>query len=613
MKAIRWGGLITFVVIVTALVAGALLFVEPITKSILESQLSELNTAKVDIEKVTIDYSPFSIGIKGIRVTDPEQPMINMVDVDQAHFEISIADLFFHKVIINDMSLTGIQSDTPRTSSGKIIQPIESLKEEADEQAFGLSGIDLPSIDLPDVNDILKNETLTADKLIAELNTYIQNTQVKWTKIKEDINNKQRWDNYDTQYIEIETDFKGSTKEKIDAIKAAKKLSHDLKAEANKIKQAQQTFNTDIERLNKEFDVAKKSPSDDIKRIKAKYSLDQLDAGNITQLLFGEIAAEWVKLAQVWYARIAPYLEDDEQGLQEQKPSSRFTGTDIEFKEFNPKPDLYIKNASIDAITTRGKFKGTMTQLSSDQSINKQPMRLNLAGVDLKQRDKEEMAGEFNYINKNEGFSQINYSMLRYQLKGFQLSKSGSFPLVIDKSLMTMNISTRLQQGVLTGNAKLNFDETMFTSENTNNDSSFSRMVAKSFADIHTFNIDAKFSGALDKMKLKIKSDLDNKIGAQLKTKINAKKVQFEQDLKEKINEKIKAPMTELEAKREQLYQLKADVDAKQQEMKQKIAFLDGQKKSQEEIKKKDLETNKDAAVDANKDKVKDKLKGLFK
>jgi len=608
MKTIRWGGLITFVVIVTVLVAGALLFVEPITKSILESQLSELNNAKVDIEKVTINYSPFSIGITEIRVTDPEQPMTNMVDVDQAHFELSIADLFFNKVIINDMSLTGIQLDTPRTVSGKIIQPIEPLKEEVEEQAFNLSGIDLP-----DVNDILKKEILTADKLIAELNTDIQNTQVKWTTIKEDVNNKQRWDNYDTQYNKIETDFNGSTKEKIDAIKAAKQLSHDLKAEANKIKQAQHNFNTDIERLNNEFDAVKKSPSDDIKRIKAKFNLDQLDAGNITQLLFGEIAAAWVKFAQVWYARIAPYLEDDEQGQQEQKQSARFTGTDIAFKEFNPKPDLYIKNASIDAITTRGQFKGTMTQISSDQSINKQPMRFNLAGVDLKQRDKEEITGEFNYINKNKGFSQINYSMLRYQLQDFQLSKSGSFPLLIDKSLMTMDISTRLQQGVLTGNAKLNFDETMFTSENTSNDSSFSRMITASFADIHTFNIDAKFTGALDKMKFKIQSDLDNKIGAQLKTKINEKKAQFELALKEKINEKLKAPMTELEAKREQLYQLKVDVDAKQQELKQKVDFLDGQKKREEEIKKKELDTKKDAAVDANKDKVKDKLKGLFK
>ena len=71
MKGIRWGGFFTFAVIVTAFVVGTLLFIEPMVKSILESQFSELNKAKVDIEKVTIDYSPFSIGIKGIRVTDP--------------------------------------------------------------------------------------------------------------------------------------------------------------------------------------------------------------------------------------------------------------------------------------------------------------------------------------------------------------------------------------------------------------------------------------------------------------------------------------------------------------------------------------------------------------
>ena len=154
----RWGGFITFIVIVATFVAGALLFVEPMTKSILESQLSELNKAKVDIEEVTINYSPFSIGITGIQVTDPEQPMTNMVDIGQAHFALSFAELFFKKVIINDMSLTGIRVGTPRSVSGKLIQPIEPPVKE--EEAFNF-----PSFDLPDVSDILKKEPFLSFEL----------------------------------------------------------------------------------------------------------------------------------------------------------------------------------------------------------------------------------------------------------------------------------------------------------------------------------------------------------------------------------------------------------------------------------------------------------------
>ena len=187
MKAIRWGGLISFVVIVAALVAGVLLFAEPVAKNILESQLTELNKAKVDVGKVNIDYSSFSVSVSNIHVTDPEQPMVNMFEIGNANFAISFADLFFKKIIINDMSLKAIKFDTPRKASGEITKQAEAVKQTEAAESF-----DFPDIDLPDVNEILKKEPLTADKLISELNDDFNSTRESWKDIKDDINNKQR-------------------------------------------------------------------------------------------------------------------------------------------------------------------------------------------------------------------------------------------------------------------------------------------------------------------------------------------------------------------------------------------------------------------------------------
>jgi len=606
MKAIRWGGFVAFIAIVAVLVVSVLLFAEPIVKNILESQLTELNKAKVDVAKVNIDYSSFAIGVTDIHVTDPEQPMVNMLEVGKANFAISFADLFFRKVIINDMSLNAIKLDTPRKVSGQIIKQVETVKESEEEEAF-----EFPDIGLPDVSDILKMEPLTADKLLPELNDDYKKTRESWKDIKDDVNNKQRWDDYDVRYSNLRKDFKGSYAEKLRAIKSAKKLSADLKSEAEKIKQARKTFNADIERLNDKFEIAKRSPRDDIRRIREKYNLDQFDASNITQLLFGEQTAEWLRFAQTWYARIQPYLNDDEE--EEQVKIDRIVGENIKFNELDPKPSFYIKNASIDAVTSRGQFEGVITHVSSNQSINKKPMRFDVSGVNLTNRDKENIAGEFNYINKSKGSSQVAYSMSRYQLNDFQVSKSASLPLSIEKSLMDVSVDLHLQKGVLSGDAVLNFKDAVFGSKKTDKGSSLSRMVASSFEDIHEFYIKTKFNGAIDDLQFKLRSDLDNRVGDQLKVQFRDRKQRFENDLKARIDEKVKEPMAKLEAKREELNQLKADVDAKEQEIKQKLAFLKDQIKSEADLKKQELKAKTDAKLDKKKDKLKSKFKSLFK
>jgi uncharacterized protein (TIGR03545 family) len=610
MKAIRWGGLVSFVIVMSVLVAGVLLFAESIAKNILESQLTELNNAKVDIGKVSINYSSFSVSVANVQVTDPEQPMQNMFEVGNASFAISFADLFFKKVIINDMSLTGVELATSRKVSGEIAKQVEIVEIEKEG-----AGFDFPEIDLPDVSDILKNEPLTADKLIPELTADYKATQENWKNIKDDINDKQRWDGYDERYNQLQQDIKGDYKKKLASIKSAKRLSKDLKSEGEKIKQARKTFNMDVDRLNKEFDAAKKSPRDDIRRIKEKYKLDNLDAGNITQLLFGSQTAEWLKLAQVWYARLEPYLEDEDEDEEEAEAVEveRVVGEDVRFNEFDPKPDLYIKKASVDAVTPRGKFAGVITQVSSDQSINKKPMRLNLKGIDLKGRDNEIVDAEFNYINIDKGSSHVKYVMSNYQLENYQVSKSDSLPLSIDKSLMDVEIDVRLQKSVLTGYASLDFTDVAFSSKKTAKGSSFSRMLSSSFSDVHDFYIKTRFTGGIDDLQFKLRSDLDNRVGDQLKEKFREKKQSFERELRAKIYEKIKEPMAEIEAKKKQLNKIKEDVDSKEKEIKQKLAFLKEQIKSEADLKKQELKSKADKKLDKKKGKLKNKLKGLFK
>jgi len=570
MKNIRWGGLIGFIIITAAIAGSFLLFAEPLARSFLQTQLSQLNKAKVDIQAVDIGYSPFSLTITNLQATDASQPMSNMFEVAQVKFSLSLSDLIYKKFIVDDMSLSGIKLNTPRKTSGTI----ETPKKEKDQKDL-LNSLDLPKIALPDIDDILSKEPLTSEKLISELNLDIQNTQKNWQLINQDINDSNRWAQYENLYNTIQKDLKGNFSQKLQAVKSAKKLSKSLKAEAKKIKQARKTINTDISRLNDNFKAAKESPKEDIKRIKEKYSLNNLNAGNITQLLFGNKAAEWVRLAQTTYDRIKPYIGDDDKADEEQQEApARAGGKNIVFKEYNPKPGFYIRNISVDAITERGRFAGIISDVSSNQSINKQATRFKLSGKDLKHSDMEVIKGELNYIKKTKGFSELVYSITRHQLNDYPISKSSSLPIAIKKSLMDVATKVRLQNGVLAGSSRLNFNDVDFSTKNADKGNNFSRMLANSLEQVQQFYLDIKFSGAIENPKLKINSDLDKKIGTQLKAQLNKRKLAFEKNLKSKIENKIKEPMKKLETELQQLNKIKSKLNAKEKELQTRIASL---------------------------------------
>jgi len=594
MKAIRWPGLLAFVIIFGGLIGGTLLFAENIVKSMIESSLTDMNEARVDVGSVDIRYSPLALTVHNIQVADPAQPMVNSVQIGQARFALSFGDLWLKKLIIDDMSLTGIRVDTPRKKSGAIKKVAK--QQAVEEEKPSMLGFDMPDMELPDVKQVLKVEPLTAEKLIGELNQDVEQTQQQWADIRDQINDKQRWNSYHTRYEQIRQAFQGDTAQKLKAIEDAKTLRKDLKQEVARIRQARDKIHTDSNRLEDEFKAAKAAPSQDIQRIRDKYRLDQLNAENITQ--------EYLALAQTWYARLKPYLKSK----SKEQEVVRLQGENIAFREYHPKPGFYVARAAIDAEVPRGQFVGSVTDISSDQSISKKPTRFKLSGQNMRHRDSEQLSGEFNYIQPDKGYTLVDYSIKGYQLNDFNISSSDKLSLSMARSLMNLKLSTRLQGGEINGRSDADFRQVKFNSA-SDSSGSLSRMLVASFANVHQFYIDTKFSGSLHHLNINMKSDLDNQIGQQFRAQVNARKQQFEQDLRARIDEKLREPLARVEAKKQRLDQIRADVDAKHQELEQKIADLDNKIDQQKAIKKQQL----DNKVDRKKEELKKKLLDKFK
>lgn len=588
MKSIRWGGLIAFVVIMAAF-ATALLFAGSIMKSIMESSFTDMNGARVDIGEVNISYTPLTMEINNIQIADPTQAMVNTAQIDKVKFAISLGYMLLGKVVIDEASISGIQIDTPRRKSGLISKASKKEAEEAESESV----IPMPEIDLPSVKDILASEPLLSDKLMSELEEDFAKTEAQWQEISNALPDKAKSDEYEARFKKVQSDAKGDFKQKLAAISDAKQLSEDLKAEAQRIKQARQQFSTDLDRIGEEIKAVKNAPAKDIARIKDKYKLDNLNAENISEMLFGEKVAGYVSLARQWYRRIEPYLPEED--AAEEPKIERSKGVDVAFKEADPKPDVYVGVAAITANLPRGQFEGSVTAISSDQSINKKPMKLKLQGVSLTNKESEEFTGEFNYVDKKNGFSRFNYAVVKSRIDDFVVSRSSKLPLTMKQAVMDFNLDAQLQHGSVKGTAKTQFNKVSFDSGDS------SSLLSTSFKGVEAFKIDGQFSGSMDDLSIKIDSDLDNQLGQQLKNQLNQKKLAFENDLKARLDEKLKEPMSKIEAKKAKLDAVKNKIDDAEKQLQERLAALKETISKEEELKKNEVT-----------DKLKDKLKGKF-
>nr|MDA3869298.1 TIGR03545 family protein [Gammaproteobacteria bacterium] len=443
------------------------------------------------------------------------------------------------------------------------------------------------------VKEILAAEPLLSDKLINELEEDLARTDSQWQEMKGALPDKEKWQQYESRYKEIQLATKGDATQKLAAIKDAKQLKNDLKAEAQLVKQAKQQVSTDLDRINAEFKAAKAAPAADIARIKDKYNLGNLNAENISQMLFGDQISGYVTLAKQWYRRIEPYLP--EKGEAKSPKIERSEGLDVAFREYLPRPDFYVGVANITANLPRGRFEGAATAISSDQSINKEPMRLKLSGVELTNKDSEEISAEFNYINKDSGFSRFKYAVVKSRIDDFVLSRSSRLPLTMEQALMDLKLDAKLQQGSLSGTVKTEFDQVMFNSADS------SSMLASSFKGVNSFDLNGKFSGSMSDLSVNIDSNLDSQLGQQLKVSLNQKKLEFENDLRARLDAKLEQPMSKLEAKKASLESVKARIDEREKALQSRQVSL-------QQIIDEEKEQKKEEATDKLKDKVKDKL-----
>ena len=114
MKWIRWQGVLSFIGIIILVVVFGLFFADKIVHKIIETGGTKAVGAKVELASVDLKFSPLGLSLRGLKITNPDDPMKNAVDVGHINISLEAMNLFFSKITIQDLAATDVKFNTER-------------------------------------------------------------------------------------------------------------------------------------------------------------------------------------------------------------------------------------------------------------------------------------------------------------------------------------------------------------------------------------------------------------------------------------------------------------------------------------------------------------------
>jgi|GEM_PF-871753 len=598
-KWIRWKGLIGFAVAVVVLLLFFILFVDAIIKGSIEYTGSRIVGAKVELDDAEFRFSPLGMQLTRLQVTNPDQPLQNIVDIKTINFNLDGLNLLRRKVLINEMRVDGIRLNTARKKSGAVKQRPKQAKTVTPQEDKG-KGFDLPEISIPNVDKILAREEIKTIQQAESLKKNIKTSQQHWTNIRDNIPGEKRIDEHKNRLDKVKQINTKDIKQLAAAIKELKAIKKDIQADINSVDSSRKQISGGLGRLNKDLKDLKDSPKQEYDRIAGKYTTSTTGIGNISHLLFGNEAKKYTTMALGWYKKVEPWLAYVDFSGEKAPPAERRKGQSIRFREYQPSPDFLIKTVHASVEIQQGKFTGKIRDITSEQNITRKPTTLRFTGNKMQGIGSILLTGTFNHINPARAKDQLTFNMSNYQLDKYHLINQKDMSIYLDKAKSDVKLVAQRENDKIKADFKSHVHSIKYNNRASGNE--LAMMFLSSINKTRDFNIYGKLRGTLDDYSTQVSSDLDNRLKANMKQHMNRRLAGFRKQLQDKIHLKTRQPIHEAEGKlKDHQSGIKNDIAMRKAKLTQQYNT------AKEELKQKERQQKA-----KSKAKVEKKLKGLM-
>jgi uncharacterized protein (TIGR03545 family) len=540
---LRWWGLGVFVLLTAVLAAFWFLFLDLFVKRMIEQTGTSIVGAKVELASADVSLFPFGLTLTRLQVTNPDEPMTNVVEIGRIACTVDGLNLLRRKVIIEEMALEGLKLGTARQTAGAVgHQP----KEGALTKLAGT--VSLPSFEVPDVKTIVAGADLESVKLIESLRAEIQSEQDNWKKRLADLPDKAKLNDYKTRIERLKSSAKGGVAGILGATGEVTAIQKDLERDLERIQSAKMDFETKLTLLKQRMDQAVKAPQEDVRRLQEKYSLSPQGLANMSGMLLKGQGGEWVRKGLVWYGKLQPILaraKEQKKGHEVVKPL-RGRGLDVRFTEQAPLPDFLIRLAKVSVQLETGDVTGRIENITPDQDVLGKPLTFAFDGDKLKGLQSIRLDGVLNHVAPASAKDTVQLRVRGYQVQDVVLSESADWPVTMDKALADMDLQASVSGQALAGAMTAGLKSARLIVGKQESSNQFVKAIGSALSEVSAFAVKADVTGTLDQYEIHLTSDLDRVLKEAAGKLVQDYANRITKELEAAVMAKVGGPLSEL-------------------------------------------------------------------
>lgn len=549
---------------------------------------TQANGAEVNVADVKTSFFRGTLEIRGIEVTDKDQPKNNLLQIGQIRFHVLWDGLLRAKAVVDDASVLQIALSVPRRKPGYVVPPtppdgkpsllektekmvLNQAQEQYSKNMFGdlaamLSGVD-PKDQLNSVQGTLKSNTY-----IQQLTKDVEAKKKLWQERIEKLPKSKDLEGLKQRFQALKFDLKNPA----EFARSTAEAQKIVKEADEKIKLVQTTgaeLNSDIKLVDSSLREVDRLVREDMKDLEARFKIPSLDPKAFTQQIF----MKWLEQKAGRFARYITlaesYVPAPTASTEKPKPSAevippaRGSGKTYQFPT-TTYPLFWLKVAQIssNAGGLAGNMKGQLTNLTTDPGFVRRPTVLKLSGDFPTQ-------GIFGFAAEgvmdhttSEPKESLDVTVAKYKVVDQSLSDSPDFQLNLTSATARAKMNATYMRQVLDLRIDNQFSDAKFVAQIK--DSTVNQILKDVLDGIPTVTLNARVSGSLDHLDFNMNSNLGEELSKGFKRQIQAKVDALKAQVQSVIDKNIKGQRAQLD---QQVNGLKGgltkEVDAHQADM----------------------------------------------
>ncbi|NVJ60429.1 MAG: TIGR03545 family protein [Gammaproteobacteria bacterium] len=531
MGIFRWSGLAVLAGFILLIWLFLAVWIDSWVESGVENQGSQLNGASVNVDDASLGWLLNGLTVNSLAIANPDDLMKNRVMIDQIKLNVSLLSLFKKQLHVNELSLTNVKVNQPRSTPAKKYEPLGITEPDTWEWPKA----SLEAVQSIDTDAVLAKLDIQSPSRFKQFSEQLGTTKANWQEQQASLPDEEKVRQLEAEYQALQSQLKkANALEKVAVLKDIKSFIKKVKAEQDKIKKFKNSVEKGIASSKKQWKELQGLIEKDAELALSMASLSPDGMRHIASRLLGANIAHWLELILKNSQRFKASAESSEKEVVEPRE-----GITVPFGNQVVLPSFWVHQSTISGdfyfAEQQGRISGDIKNLGSGL-VESRPMSSKIK-LELPSFDSKTGLGELavtvkktaNKVNLSGNVSLKDWPVKSWQLGSNQLGLENIL-LSSDLSIQTNDISTDLVFEITLG------DYTVKTSEKPEG---YWKYMVELLQSSKVISLTGRLIKQNGETKLVASSNLDMLFFNRIKQELNEKAKQFESKVKRNINSQL--------------------------------------------------------------------------